>query len=96
MTGGTIDLEALRSYRLGRVRGQLAARGYAGLLLYDPLNIRYATDTSNTQVNANKSRCLVRAPSYSRIAGITNFRGLTRSLLKNPRHPDARKWSGND
>ncbi len=50
MIGETIDLEALRSYRLGRVRAQLAARGYAGLLLYDPLNIRYATDTSNMQV----------------------------------------------
>jgi Xaa-Pro aminopeptidase len=45
-----IDRVALRAYRLGRVREQLRARDYAGILLYDPLNIRYATDTSNMQV----------------------------------------------
>ena len=45
-----IDRVALRSYRLGRVREQLRKRDYAGILLYDPLNIRYATDASNMQV----------------------------------------------
>jgi len=45
-----LDRVALRAYRLGRVREQLRQRDYAGILLYDPLNIRYATDTSNMQV----------------------------------------------
>lgn len=45
-----VDIGALRAWRLGRVREQLAARDYAGALLYDPINIRYATDTSNMQV----------------------------------------------
>jgi Xaa-Pro aminopeptidase len=44
------DLSALRSYRLARVREQLAARDYAGIVLTDPINVRYATDSTNFQV----------------------------------------------
>jgi Xaa-Pro aminopeptidase len=42
-----IDRKALRAYRLERLREQLRAHDYAGMLLADPLNIRYATDTNN-------------------------------------------------
>ena len=45
-----IDMAALRRYRLGRVRAQLIAHEYAGCLLYNPMNIRYATGTRNMQV----------------------------------------------
>lgn len=45
-----VDRVALRAYRLGRVREQLRKHDYAGILLYDPINIRYATDTANMQV----------------------------------------------
>ncbi|WP_339462921.1 M24 family metallopeptidase [Pseudomonas sp. EA_105y_Pfl2_R69] len=41
---------AARGYRLQRVRQQLLAADCAAILLYDPVNIRYATDTSNMQV----------------------------------------------
>ena len=44
------DLAALREYRLERLRGELRRNDCAGLLLFDPLNIRYATDTTNMQV----------------------------------------------
>ncbi len=44
------DLDEVRHYRLGRVREALAARDLAGIILYDPLNIRYATDAPNMQV----------------------------------------------
>ena len=44
------DLYEMRHYRLGRVREALAARDLAGIILYDPLNIRYATDAPNMQV----------------------------------------------
>ena len=44
------DLAALREYRLERLRGELRRDDCAGLLLFDPLNIRYATDTTNMQV----------------------------------------------
>ncbi len=38
---------SIRQYRLARVREQLRANDCAGALLYDPMNIRYATDTTN-------------------------------------------------
>ncbi len=44
------DLPALREYRLARLQQQIQAHDCAGLLLFDPLNIRYATDTSNMQL----------------------------------------------
>ena len=44
------DLQALRAYRLARLRAQLAARDYAGIVVCDPANIRYATDAANMQV----------------------------------------------
>lgn len=44
------DLDLMRAYRLERVRQQLAMFDYAGILLYDPVNIRYATDSTNMQV----------------------------------------------
>ncbi len=44
------NLARLRETRLGRICGELQARDYAGALLFDPLNIRYATDSSNMQL----------------------------------------------
>ncbi len=44
------DLVALREYRLERVKQQLRQRDYAGILLFDPLNLRYATDSANMQL----------------------------------------------
>ena len=44
------DLNSVRLYRLNRVRQQLAGKGYAGALLFDPINVRYATDSTNMQV----------------------------------------------
>jgi Xaa-Pro aminopeptidase len=45
-----VDMVALRAYRLARVRAELKARDYAGLLLFDPINIRYATGSRNMAV----------------------------------------------
>jgi len=44
------NLKAMRQRRLERVRAELKARDYAGILLYDPLNIRYAADHTNMQL----------------------------------------------
>lgn len=44
------DLEARREYRIGRVRRQLDLLGFDGAILWDPMNIRYATDSTNMQV----------------------------------------------
>lgn len=43
-------LEALRIARLARLCAQLKQRDLEAVLLFDPLNIRYATDTTNMQV----------------------------------------------
>ena len=44
------DFGVIRRYRLGRLRAELARRDLMGCLLYDPMNIRYATDVANMQV----------------------------------------------
>lgn len=44
------DLEVMRRYRLGRLRAELSAQDCDGALLFDPLCIRYATDTTNMAV----------------------------------------------
>jgi Xaa-Pro aminopeptidase len=43
-------LEQLREEHLRRICRQLQTRDYGGILLFDPLNIRYATDSSNMQL----------------------------------------------
>jgi Xaa-Pro aminopeptidase len=61
------NLEAMRNYRLARLVAELRKRDYAGILCMDPLNIRYATDTTNMQlwVTHNPSRaCFVSADGY--------------------------------
>ena len=40
----------MREYRWKRLVQHINEREYAGLLLFDPLNIRYATDSTNMQI----------------------------------------------
>lgn len=44
------NLERMREYRWKRLTQGLIDRDYGGLLMFDPLNIRYATDTTNMQL----------------------------------------------
>ncbi|MEM6741814.1 MAG: dimethylsulfonioproprionate lyase DddP [Pseudomonadota bacterium] len=44
------DLQAMRRFRWERLTAQIQARDLAGLLMFDPLNIRYATDSTNMQL----------------------------------------------
>ncbi len=39
----------MREYRWKRMVDAVVARGYGGLPMYDPMNIRHATDTTNMQ-----------------------------------------------
>ena len=48
--GEGIDLKAVRLYRLGRVREQMAHFGVDAVILSDPINIRYTTGARNMQV----------------------------------------------
>jgi Xaa-Pro aminopeptidase len=43
-------LPDVRAWRLSRVQEQLKRNNCPAILLYDPVNIRYATDTSNMQI----------------------------------------------
>ncbi len=44
------DLPAMREQRWRRLTRHIVDRGYGGLLMFDPLNIRYATDSTNMQL----------------------------------------------
>ena len=44
------NLQAMREYRLKRLVAGINARDYGALVVFDPLNIRYATDSTNMQL----------------------------------------------
>ena len=44
------NLPRMRKYRWKRLTDHIVQRGYGGLLMFDPLNIRYATDSTNMQL----------------------------------------------
>lgn len=54
------DLDKVRHYRLGRLRDELKKRDYSGLLMFDQVNTRYATDATNMQVWCShyETRCV--------------------------------------
>ncbi len=43
------DMKRMRAYRLGRVQAELRKRDYGACVLFDPVNIRYATGARNMQ-----------------------------------------------
>ncbi len=55
-----VDLDQVRRYRLGRLREQLVRRDYGGLLLFNQINTRYATDATSMQVWSShyETRCV--------------------------------------
>jgi len=77
------DLPRLRSERLARVRDQLRRRDLAGILLYDPINIRYATGSRNMAVwtlhNAARS-CFVPTEGPVILFDYHNCEHLSRDL----------------
>ncbi|MEO1469396.1 MAG: Xaa-Pro peptidase family protein [Pseudomonadota bacterium] len=61
------NLDTIRAYRKSRLVREIGLRGLGGLLMFDPLNIRYATDTTNMQlwIAHNPCRaCLVLADGH--------------------------------
>jgi Xaa-Pro aminopeptidase len=44
------DLAAMRAFRHARLTAALVERDLGGILMFDPLNIRYATDSTNMQL----------------------------------------------
>jgi Xaa-Pro aminopeptidase len=87
------DLAAMRAHRHARLVAALQARDYGGLLLFDPLNIRYATDSTNMQLwnTHNPFRAvLVAADGYMvlweykgpGLAFLSDFNPLVREVRK--------------
>lgn len=83
------DLPAMRAFRHGRLVQALGARDYGAVLLFDPMNIRYATDTTNMQLwNAHNPfrACMVCADGhmvmweYKNAPFLVGFNPLVREL----------------
>ena len=45
-----IDFSKLRTYRLDRVKKELEKQNIEACILFDPVNVRYALDTTNMSV----------------------------------------------
>ena len=45
-----VNLDVVRRYRCDRLRQEMLGHDVAGLLLFDQMNTRYATDATNMQV----------------------------------------------
>ena len=61
------QLDSMREFRLQRLVQELQKHDYGGIVLFDPLNIRYATDSTNMQlwITHNPARaCFVSADGY--------------------------------
>lgn len=59
-TDPPVDLDRVRLYRLGRLRSEMRRHDVAGLLLFDQINTRYATDATNMQIWSShyETRCV--------------------------------------
>jgi Xaa-Pro dipeptidase len=59
-TEAPVDINKVRFYRLERIRQQLRKLDYAGILLFDQVNCRYACDATNMQVWCShyETRCV--------------------------------------
>ncbi|GAB4261439.1 MAG: Xaa-Pro peptidase family protein [Pararhodobacter sp.] len=85
------DLGRMRADRLARLVSALNARDIGGLLMFDPMNIRYATDTTNMQLwnSHNPFRaCLVLADGHMVVFEYKNAPFLVsfNPLVKELRH----------
>jgi len=59
-TKAPVDIDDVRRYRLERVQQELRRSDYAGILLFDQVNCRYACDATNMQVWCShyETRCV--------------------------------------
>ena len=75
-----VDMTRLKKERLERLREQMVAAGLGGVLLFDPLNIRYATGQRFSGVAAMRmflQYALVPAAGEPVVFGAANEDGIT-------------------
>jgi len=78
-----VDESRMRIDRLTRLQNELQARDLGGILLYDPINIRYATDCRNMQIWTmhNSARyCLVPAEGKATLFDFVNCQHLSAGM----------------
>lgn len=83
------DLAEMRRFRWQRLTDAIVQRDYGGLLMFDPLNIRYATDSTNMQLwnTHNPFRAVLLCPDgymviwdYKNAPFLTSFNPLVREV----------------
>lgn len=75
-----VDQTLLRQERLERLQAELQKRDLGGMLLYDPINVRYATDCRDMQIWTmhNSARyCLVPSEGKATIFDYVNCEHLS-------------------
>lgn len=90
-----VDVERMALERLGRLQAEMAERDIGGMLLYDPVNVRYATGTRNMQVWAmhNSSRyCLVPAEGGAVVFDFVHCEHLSEHLPTVAESRPAKMW----
>ena len=88
------DLPAMRTHRWERIVRDVNRRGLAGVLLMDPLNIRYATDATNMQLwnTHNPFRaCVVMADGHM---AVWEYKGLDFLTSFNPHVKEVMNGAG--
>src|SRR5256885_6233344 len=92
---GPIDPLALRRYRKDRVRGALARGDLAGIVLFNPINIRYACDARNMQVYGLHNPCryvFVAADGHTVLFDFRNCEHLSQDLETIDEVRPAKAW----
>jgi Xaa-Pro aminopeptidase len=78
-----VDESQMHLDRLGRLQKELQKRDLSGILLYDPINIRYATGCRNMQIWTmhNSARyCLVPAEGKATLFDFVNCKHLSAGM----------------
>lgn len=90
-----VDFERMATERLGRLQAEMAARDIGGMLLYDPVNVRYATGTRNMQVwtmHNSSLYCLVPAEGLAVVFNFINCEHLSEHLPTVAESRPAKIW----
>ena len=89
------DALALRRYRKGRLRDALLRIDLAGIVLFNPINIRYACDARNMQVYGLHNPCrylFMAADGHSTLFDFRNCEHLSRHLETIDEIRPAKAW----
>ena len=89
------DAVALRAYRRNRVREALASHDLAAIVLFNPVNIRYACDARNMQVYGLHNPCryaCVTADGHTTLFEFRNCEHLSRHLETVDEIRPAKAW----